>query len=129
MTRTALAIRHVPFEDLGILDPLLTERGYQVRYLDAGIDPVEDGTVLEADLLVVLGGPIGVNDTLRYPFLVDELRVIGERVNRERLTLGVCLGSQLIAAALGAEVTPARRFEIGFAPVALTPAGHDSVLS
>lgn len=68
MTRSAVAIRHVPFEDLGLLAPLLRERGYHVDYLDAGVDDLTDGQAADADLLVVLGGPIGVGDLASYPF-------------------------------------------------------------
>lgn len=128
MSRTALVIRHVPFEDLGILAPLLAERGYRIRYLDAGIDAIGDAALLGADLLVVLGGPIGVGDTARYPFLDDELRTIAAWISHGEPTLGICLGAQLIAAALRADVTPTGRFEVGYAPLTLTGAGKDSVL-
>ena len=63
MSGTVVTVRHVLFEDLGILAPLLTERGYCIRYLDAGIDPVDTATLSSADLVIVLGGPIGVYDT------------------------------------------------------------------
>ena len=128
MTRTALAIRHVAFEDLGLLDPLLVERGYAVRYLDAGVDGIRDEDVLAADLPVVLGGPIGVYETDRYPFLVGEQAAIAARLDAHRPTLGICLGAQLMAQALGAEVAPTGRAEIGFGPLTLTDEGHTSVL-
>lgn len=78
-------------------------------------------------LLVVLGGPIGVYETAAYPFLEDELRLVSERLIEKRPTLGICLGAQLIAAALGAEVDTGLK-EIGFAPVTLTDSGRDSPL-
>ncbi|MCZ7153813.1 glutamine amidotransferase, partial [Salmonella enterica] len=80
MNRTALAIRHVAFEDLGIIEPLLIERGYTVRYLEAGVDAIDRATVTAADLLVVLGGPIGVYQTDRYPFLAEEKAAIAARL-------------------------------------------------
>lgn len=129
MSRIAVAVRHVPFEDLGLLAPLLAERGYRVRYLDAGIDPLDDPAVADADLLVVLGGPIGVGDIARYPFLGVERDAIGQRLAAGRPTLGICLGAQLVAAALGASVAPTGRVEIGYAPLTLTPAGSDGVLA
>ncbi|MCK9925075.1 glutamine amidotransferase [Frankia sp. AgPm24] len=128
MPRTAVAVRHVPFEDLGILGPLLTQHGYQTRYVDAGIDPIAEPELVDADLLVVLGGPIGVGDVARYPFLADEIQALGGRLALERPTLGVCLGAQLVARALGAQVTSTGQVEIGYAPLTLTRAGEESVL-
>lgn len=107
---------------------MLTERGYENRVLDAGIDQL-GGPALEADLLVVLGGPIGVGDGYAYPFLREEIRLIEARVEVGRPLLGVCLGAQLIAAALGALVAPTGRVEIGYSPLTLTTDGQCSVLA
>lgn len=127
--KTALALRHVPFEDLGLLAPLLQQRGYALRTHDAGVGPLDDSTQPEPDLLVVLGGPIGAFDDAAYPFLADTLALLGERLARRQPVLGVCLGAQLMARALGAGVAPMGHKEIGFAPLALTPAGERSVLA
>ena len=62
---TALALRHVAFEDLGLLAPWLTARGWQIQTLDVGIDPLDPATIDAADLLIVLGGPIGAEDDAR----------------------------------------------------------------
>ncbi len=128
MNRNALVVRHVPFEDLGILAPLLQDRGYAVQYLEAGVDAIDPDALAAADLAVILGGPIGVYETGRYPFLQDELRAIGQRLRQDRPTLGICLGAQLMAAALGAEVAPTGRAEIGYAPLTLTADGLDTPL-
>ncbi|MDO5618494.1 glutamine amidotransferase [Kocuria sp.] len=125
----AVAIRHVAFEDLGSLETVLGKRGYAVRYLDAGVDPLEPHTVMDADLLVVLGGPVGAYDMDSYPFLVQERSVLAARLSANRPTLGICLGAQLMAHALGAEVTAAPHQEIGYAPVDLTEEGSESVLA
>ena len=77
--KTAIAIRHLDFEDLGTLEPLLASRGYAVRYLDAGTDDLRTVEAASPDLLVVLGGPIGAFDDTLYPFIGDELAVIRER--------------------------------------------------
>lgn len=128
VTKNALAVRHLAFEDLGLLQRLLTNRGYDVRYLDAGVDSLDPGTLAAADLLVVLGGPIGVHDTDQYPVLAEEVAALRLRVNADRPTLGICLGAQLLALALGANVAPTGRTEIGYASLTLTPAGLASPL-
>ena len=128
MSRTALVIRHVVFEDLGLLREVLTERGYSIRYLEAGQDKITAEELVSAHLVVVLGGPIGVGDAERYPFLTPEIAAIRARVEADRPTLGVCLGAQLIAAAMGAGVAPTGKVEIGFSPLTLTGEGAGSVL-
>lgn len=127
--RTAVAVRHVPFEDLGILAPLLAERGYEITLLDAGIDELDAHTVAGADLLIVLGGPIGVYDDDRYPFLRSSKAAVAARLDSGGATLGVCLGAQLLAESLGAAVRPTGAVEIGFGPLTLTPEGRESVLA
>lgn len=128
-SRVALALRHVAFEDLGVIAPLLLERGYEVRYADAGIDPLDTSVLMDADVVIVLGGPVGVHDAVCYPFLADEARGIAERVGQNLPTLGICLGAQLIAAALGSVVRPSGQVEIGYGPLTLTAAGKRGVLS
>lgn len=129
MTHDVLAIRHVPFEDLGLLEPLLSARGYRTSYLDVPVEAVTPEAALEPDLLVVLGGPVGVYETEAYPFLGAEREAIAARLRAGRPTLGVCLGAQLVAAALGADVVATGRKEIGYAPLTLTAEGRDSALA
>lgn len=122
--RTAIAIRHVAFEDLGLLEPLLARRGFAVEYRDAN----DLGTIGDPDLLVVLGGPIGAYDDEIYPFLRDEIALLESRLAMGGATLGICLGAQLMARALGARVYPGPRKEIGWAPLVLSAAGQASPL-
>jgi GMP synthase (glutamine-hydrolysing) len=116
--RTALVLQHVPFEDLGTLEPALSEAGLRIAALQvpqselAAIDPVAP------DLLIVLGGPIGVYETDSYPQLRDELALVTARLAARRATLGICLGAQLMAVALGARVALGDHGkEIGWAPI------------
>jgi GMP synthase (glutamine-hydrolysing) len=125
--RQAVAIRHVGFEDLGSYQDVLGMRGYQVTYLDAGLFPVADLDPLEPDLLVILGGPIGAHDEDRFPFLRQELELLEARLAAPRPTLGICLGAQLLARALGATVQPGP-VELGWKPLSLTAAGRSSPL-
>jgi GMP synthase (glutamine-hydrolysing) len=129
MTKTCLAVRHVAFEDLGLLGPLVASRGYGVRYHDAGVQPFDAQTLLAPDLLIVLGGPIGVYERDAYPFIADEVAAIAGRLAADKPMLGICLGVQLMAAALGASVAPGPVKEIGWAPLTLSSAGRKSVLA
>ncbi len=117
--KQALVIRHLAFEDLGTLEPALQQEGYAVRYLEAGVDDLSQVRRENPDLLVVLGGPIGVYETEIYPFLHEEIALLRERLQQQRPVLGICLGAQLMAAALGARVYPGHGKEIGWS--ALTP--------
>lgn len=126
--KTAVAIRHVHFEDLGTLEPLLHEHGYQVRYRNAGLDVLDATEAEAADLLVVLGAPIGAHDDAVYPFLRSELIAIEHRLEMQKPLLGVCLGAQLMARVLGAPVASMGRKEIGFSPLELTAVGQQSAL-
>lgn len=128
-SRQAIAIRHVGFEDLGLIQPLLAQRGYAVHYLDVGIDPIMPDAVVPADLVIVLGGPIGVCESAEYPVLADEKEALAPRLDARLPTLGVCLGAQLIADSIGAKVSSTGRKEIGYAPLTLTAEGRDSVLA
>jgi GMP synthase (glutamine-hydrolysing) len=123
-----VALRHVAFEDLGSLAPLLAERGHTVEYLEAPLHDLPAVDPLDAELWVVLGGPIGVYETDAYPFIAHEIALLRRRLAARRPTLGICLGAQLIAHALGARVYPAGVKEIGWAPLELTTAGHRSCL-
>ncbi|MEC5344417.1 gamma-glutamyl-gamma-aminobutyrate hydrolase family protein [Brenneria populi] len=127
--KTAVVLRHVHFENLGMLESLLPACGYQFRYLDPAVDDLSPAASDRCDLLVVLGGPIGAFDHESYPFLTAELTLISQRLASQRPILGICLGAQLMARALGKHVGPMGVKEIGFSPLSLTPAGESSVLS
>jgi len=117
-TLQAVVFTHLPFEDLGTLEPRLLDRGFQIRTVDVTTAnfPVPEADACE--LLVVLGGPIGVYDAPRYPFLTAELECIRRRIAAQKPTLGICLGAQLMAAAMGARVYPGDRgAEIGWSPI------------
>ena len=131
--KEALAIRHVAFEDLGLFEPVLVERGVPVRYVEAA-DGLSDADALRPALVIVLGGPIGAYMDAVYPFLTQELRLLERRLAADRPTLGICLGAQLMARALGARVYPGPAKEIGFSPLRfpeenlLSPFGNLPVL-
>jgi len=108
--------QHVPFEGPGSIGPWLESRGASVtgtRFFEEWtLPPVND-----VDLLIVMGGPMSVNDESIYPWLKDEKRFIKEAITRGKAVLGVCLGAQLIANAMGARVYPNAEKEIGWFPI------------
>ncbi len=122
-----IAIRHVAFEDLGLLEPLLMERGCDISYVDAW--RLDRKAAEAADLLVLLGGPISVNDESDYPFLAEEIAIARTRLAASMPTLGICLGAQILARAIGGSVRPGPAKEIGWAPIELTQAGQSSILA
>lgn len=127
--RRCIAIRHVAFEDLGLFAEVLAARGFTVGYREAPLDDLAAADLRDCDLLVFLGGPIGVYDRDIYPFLGEEIALAEARLAKKRPTLGICLGSQIMAAALGAEVYPGKAGkEVGWGTLNLTPSGTSSSL-
>lgn len=127
MHKTAVALRHVAFEDLGLIEPLLAGAGWSVTYRDAATDDLSG--LGDADLLAVLGGPIGAYEGDVYPFLADETALIEARLRSGKPILGICLGAQLMAQALGARVYFGGKKEIGWGRVTLSDEGKRSTLA
>jgi GMP synthase (glutamine-hydrolysing) len=129
INRTVLALRHVAFEDLGTFEAVLVERHYDVRYVDACVENLDAIDAAAPALVCVLGGPIGANDDDRYPLVPQELALVLRRIRAAKPLLGICLGAQLMARAAGAGVYGVGRPQIGWEPLALTAAGHDSCVA
>jgi GMP synthase (glutamine-hydrolysing) len=124
-----LAIQHLAFEDLGVFGDVFARAGHSVAYVNAWHADWAGIAAAPPDVLAVLGGPIGVYEGDRYPFLQAEIAAIAQRLGAGLPVLGICLGAQLMAAALGARVYPSGGKEIGFAPLGLTAEGARSVLA
>ncbi|WP_173922757.1 gamma-glutamyl-gamma-aminobutyrate hydrolase family protein [Agromyces sp. Marseille-P2726] len=124
--RTALVLRHDSAIGLGNLGPTLEAHGYEIVIVDAPQADVTALDPLEPDLVVVLGGDEGAYETDRYPYLADEIELLRARIEAERPIFGVCLGAQLLAKTLGADVRKGPRKEVGWLTVDPTEAGSNS---
>jgi GMP synthase-like glutamine amidotransferase len=109
-------LQHVPFEGLGSIEPWLKSSGYEITctrlYAAEALPSLQD-----IALLIVMGGPMSVNDEADYPWLVSETAFIQDAIQADKAVLGICLGAQLIAKALGARVYRNPVKEIGWLPV------------
>jgi GMP synthase (glutamine-hydrolysing) len=126
--RRLLVFQHVSFEILGTLHPLLKARGFRIRYANFGRHPHAQPEVARYNGLVVLGGPMNVDDLERHPHLAVEVELIQQAIDQGLPVLGICLGAQLIAKALGAPVHANGGKEIGWYDVSPTPAAKDDPL-
>jgi len=121
---TIYAIQHLAFEDLGALEDVFYQLGFRVRYFEAGIDDLTKA-MQHKGLTIILGGPIGVYETEDYPFLRQETDLLKVRLEENLPTLGICLGAQLIAHALGAKVYAGHQKEIGWSKLSLSNAENN----
>jgi GMP synthase-like glutamine amidotransferase len=119
MTEKILAIQNAPGEHLGYFEHVLEDRGVKYEYAYPPRFPALRGF----SGLIVLGGPMGVYEADRYPFIQDESRYIGRAFSLGMPVLGICLGAQLMASVLGARVFPGGERELGWRPVTLTEEG------
>jgi GMP synthase (glutamine-hydrolysing) len=120
--KPVLVLRHVPHESLGLIAAVFDECDLPYRYVNLYATAPPEIREDDWSALVVMGGPMNVDETDRYPFLAAEVRWLRGAVAADRPVLGVCLGSQLLAKALGARVYPNPVKEIGWYEIELTPA-------
>lgn len=111
--------QHVPFEGLGSIEEWITERSHSLNttrfYKGDKLPSLED-----VDCLIVMGGPMSVNDEKEYPWLKQEKQFIHQAIEKGKTVIGICLGAQLIANVLGAKVYPNKEKEIGWFPISFT---------
>lgn len=118
-----LVCQHVAYEILGTLNPLFKDNGFRIRYVNFSRHPDLKPTLENYQGLVILGGPMNLGQTDTYRHLLHEIEMIEYAMEKGIPTLGICLGAQLIAKALGAEVGSNREKEIGWYDVSLTKEG------
>jgi GMP synthase-like glutamine amidotransferase len=121
-----VAFRHVPFEGLGHIQPLLEERGIAIEFADLYLPGVQAPETATAAGLIFMGGPMSVNDDL--PYLEQEAQYIRRAAEVGQPVLGVCLGAQLAAKALGAPVYRNAASEIGWFAIQPTGAAREDAL-
>lgn len=121
--KTALIIHHVAFEDAGSFLVLLKEMNFSIQEVNACNHNWAELNPLDADVCIVLGGPIGAYEDHHFPFLLQEVHFLQQRLHADLPTLGICLGAQLMARALGASVYPATTKELGWYPLRITQEG------
>ncbi len=126
--RRVLVFQHVAHEILGTLNPLLKSASLRIRYVNFGRDPGATPSLDGYEGLVVLGGPMNVDQVDRFPHLRTEIEVVQDALDRDIPVLGICLGAQLIARALGAPVGPAVQKEIGWYDVSVSAPGRSDPL-
>jgi GMP synthase-like glutamine amidotransferase len=116
-------LQHVPFEGPAAIADWAASRGVPVSIVRLyESEALPELSVF--DMLAVMGGPMSVNDGAQYPWLGPELTLLREAIGASKAVLGVCLGAQMIAKALGARVYPAKQKEIGWFPVERIAAKH-----
>ena len=119
--------QHVPFEGLGCIEKWIEEKGHTVnhtKFYEAEVLPA----MTDFDWLIIMGGPMGVYDDATFTWLQQEKEFIKQAITADKTVIGICLGSQLIAAALGADVYKNTQKEIGWFDVALTAIGKENKL-
>ncbi len=119
-----LVFQHVAHEILGTLDPLLRDSGCRIRYVNFGRENHGIPDLKNYDGLIVLGGQMNVDQVEEYPYLIPELEAIKEAIDLDIPLLGICLGSQIVAKALGADVSRNNCKEIGWYDVNVTDEGR-----
>jgi GMP synthase (glutamine-hydrolysing) len=125
-TKRGLIIRHVPHEGIAGFREPIEAAGYELDRIDVCSPEFATADFLSPDLLILMGGPMAVYERYAHPWIDHEVERLAERLDHGLPTLGICLGAQLVAAALGAEIYAGPTKEVGFTPLTLTEAGSAS---
>ena len=128
MTKTALIIRHVPYEGVAGFRAPIEAAGYVIDRVDVSDLRFSSVDLAAPDLLIMMGGPMGVYEREEYPWITCQLGRLARRLDADRPTLGVCFGAQMMAAAMGAKVFAGPATEVGFHPVGLRAPALDGPL-
>jgi len=127
-SRKALIIRHVPYEGVAGYRQPIEQAGYEIDRIDVSDPAFSSLDLREPDLLIMMGGPMGVYEQDEHPWIRCQMRRLAQRLEADRPTLGVCFGAQMIAAALGGDVYAGPRKEVGFHAVKVHEAAREGPL-
>lgn len=118
------AIQHIGYEDLGSFEPVLKERGFEIKYFCSRYVDYKKLFASDPDLLIVLGGPMSVHDLERHPWIAHEQKFIEERIALDKPLMGICFGAQITAQALGAKSYEGKQGkEIGWSKITVNEDG------
>ncbi len=126
--KRVLLIQHESFEALGTLDPVLKREGIRIRYVNFERTPEAIPSLENYEGLILMGGYMGVYESHVYQHLKVEMKLIEEALKRNMPIFGICLGSQILAHVLGAQVRKHREREMGWVPIHLTESGKSDPL-
>lgn len=119
-------IQHVPYEGVGYIEKWVKDNDYHLSVTKM-YDNYTFPDQADFDMLVIMGGPMGTYQEDKHPWLIDEKRFVRESIDKNKVVIGICLGSQLIANALDAEVYPNKEKEIGWLPISFTDKDSQSL--
>lgn len=127
-TLRALVLQHADHITLGNFEPVLKEHGYEITIVDATQEDLLALDASAADVVIVLGGEMGVYEAAEHPHLLDEMQFIRARIDARKPLFGVCLGAQLMAGSLGGRNYKGDKPDLGYQDIQLTEAGRSSPL-
>src|SRR5258708_7397044 len=116
-------VQHLEHENVGCILPWAYKRNHQLSYTYLFQQPLEFPAIDHLDMLIILGGTMGAYEEEKFPWLNTEKDFIRQAIKADKIILGICLGSQILAEVLGSKVYPHNKKEIGFFPIYKTEAG------
>ncbi|MDH5723379.1 MAG: hypothetical protein OEY94_08680 [Alphaproteobacteria bacterium] len=129
MKKSALILRQLSPFRIGSFERTLLSKNFDLRYIDTYKEDLSAIDPLQHDVVITLGCTLGVNDSNKFPFINDIIRFLEKRITKDKPTLGICFGAQIMAKILGANVYKGQNgFEKGWSPLIITEEGKKSAI-